>query len=86
MRYFVTQITTVNGQTAIAVTPKDSLKDAKMMYHQILASAYVTPGMEYFLVYIETDTGEKVEQDFYRYVPQVIIPTPEPEEPETPTE
>ena len=40
MKYFVLEITTANGATAKAVTEKANLDEAKMLFHQVMASAY----------------------------------------------
>ena len=64
-RYFVVQISTVNGATATAITEKNDLDAAKSLYHQILASCYITEGIEYFLVYIENEYGNRERMEMY---------------------
>lgn len=81
MKYFVTQISTVNGQTAIGTFEQLRLNDAKSMYYQTLASFFANPNIEYFLVQIIDENGEVIIQDHYKYQPQVMIAEdPEPTE------
>lgn len=61
MRYFVTQIVTANNATAIATHERESIRDAKMEYYQILASAYANPNVTYALVYIDNEFGNREE-------------------------
>lgn len=57
MRYFVLEIATVNGATAKAVTEKATLDEAKMLFHQIMASAYANDKVTYSLCMIINDKG-----------------------------
>ena len=74
--YFVTQITKTNDSEAyaIATTVKDNEKDAKALYHQILASVYATANIEHAIVKIDDFYGNTILMD-------TIIPVgPEQEE------
>lgn len=57
MKYYVTEITTVNGTTAKALWEHSTLEAAKAQYHQILASAYANADLTYALVQIIDDRG-----------------------------
>lgn len=57
MRYFVVEISTANGATAKAVTEKATLDEAKMLFHQIMASAYANDNVTYALCMIINDKG-----------------------------
>lgn len=57
MKYYVLEITTVNGSTAKGVWEFENIEDAKMQFHQILASAYANPNLTYALVQIIDDRG-----------------------------
>ena len=57
MNYYVTEITTVNGTTSKAIWDRDTLPEAKGLYHQILASAYANDNLTYALVQITDDRG-----------------------------
>ena len=72
MRYYVIQITTNSIGTATMITEKTSIDEAKMLYHQILASVYADKDVSYALVMIVNDLGfcEVMER----------VPTAQPEE------
>lgn len=57
MKYYVLEITTVNGATTKGVWEQDTIENAKMQFHQILASAYANPNLTYALVQIIDDRG-----------------------------
>ena len=57
MKYFVLEITTVNGTTAKAIWEHSTLEAAKAQYHQILASAYANENLTYALVQVIDDRG-----------------------------
>ena len=78
-KYFVTQITTTTDSEvyAIATTVKDTEKEAKALYHQILASVYATETIDHAIVKIDNFYGNTI-------IKEIIIP--EPEVPEEPTE
>lgn len=57
MRYFVLEISTANGATAKYVTEKATLDEAKMLFHQIMASAYANDNVTYALCMIINDKG-----------------------------
>ena len=56
-KYFVLEITTVNGTTAKAVWEQPTLDAAKMQFHQIMASAYANENCTYALPQIIDDWG-----------------------------
>jgi len=56
-RYFVLEITTADGATAKAVHEKATMDEARMLFHQILASAYANDKVTYALVQIISDKG-----------------------------
>ena len=56
-KYFVLEITTVDGTTAKAVWEKDSIDEAKALYHQIMAAAYSNENCTYALCQIIDDRG-----------------------------
>lgn len=57
MKYYVTEITTVNGTEAKAIWDHTTLPSAKAQYHQILANAYANANLTYALVKITNDRG-----------------------------
>ena len=57
MKYFVLEITTVNGTTAKALWEQETLDAAKMQFHQIMASAYANADCSYALAQIIDDRG-----------------------------
>lgn len=70
MRFFVTEISSTEGGTASAVHSALSLDNAKMLYHQILASAYANVNVYYALVTIMDEFGNIIEKDrFSRDLP-----------------
>ena len=70
-KYFVTQITkTTDSEVyAIATTVKDTEKEAKALFHQILASVYATANIEHAIVKIDNYYGSTIYMD-------TIIPEP----------
>lgn len=77
-KYYVTQITKTKDSStyATAITVKDTLTDAKMLYHQILASVYANTKIEHAIVKIDDYFGNAV-------LMEAIIPAePEPNEEE----
>lgn len=57
MKYYVSEITTVNGTEAKAIWDHNTIESAKAQYHQILASAYINDNLTYALVQIIDDRG-----------------------------
>lgn len=75
-KYFVTQITKTKDASvyATAITVKETLTDAKMLYHQILASVYANTKIEHAIVKIDDYYGNTA-------LMETIIPAePEPNE------
>ena len=65
MKYFITQATRNKGEAdAVAVTVKTDLKEARMLFHQILASAYASATLEFAEAQVLNEYGavELVEQ------------------------
>ena len=75
-KYFVTQITKTKDSEvyAIATTVKDSITEARMLYHQTLASVYATENIEHAIVEIQNAYGNTE-------MKEIIMPVnPEPNE------
>ena len=70
-KYFVTEITKTKDSEAYAklITEKNSSNDAKMLFHQTLASIYANNKIEYALVYVTNYYGNIV-------MSESIIPEP----------
>jgi hypothetical protein len=73
-KYFVTQITKEKNSEvyATAITVKDSEKEARSLYHQILASVYANDNIEHAIVQMVNFLG-------YAVVMDVVVPEEEPE-------
>ena len=83
-KYFVIEITKTKDSDVYAsgvtvkedADPAKALRDAKMLYHQTLASVYANANIEHAIVRIDNFYGTPV-------LLETIIPEPEPEpEPE----
>jgi hypothetical protein len=61
-QYFVVQITKTSDSEAYAtlVTPKATETEARMLYHQTLASVYANDNIEYAQVYVDDFVGNKI--------------------------
>ena len=57
MKYFVIEIVTASGSTAKQITEKDNIDSAKMLYHQVLASAYANENVSYAMSMIVDYNG-----------------------------
>ena len=88
-KFFVIQITktTDSDVYATGITVKENedagkaLKDAKMLYHQILASVYSTANIDHAIVKVDKMFGNTILME--TILPQPPAPEPEPnEEPE----
>ena len=76
MEFYVTEAIRVkNGDTAVAVTVKEDEKDARMLFHQILAAAYANKDLENAVVVITNEYGGNVDVENW-HAPE---PVPEPE-------
>ena len=75
VKYFVVQRTKTKDSEAYAIaeTVKDSLTEAKALYHQVLSSIYANDNIEYAVVKIDNYYGNTDSMEIY------IAPTPEPE-------
>lgn len=82
MKYFVLEVSTTDYETyAKGVTEKDDLYEAKMLFHQIMASAYANPSVLYAMAIVINEYGANEMIEIKR--PPVPAPSPEPEpEPE----
>lgn len=56
-KYFILEITTTEAGTAKAITEVSTLDNAKMLFHQIMASAYANNDVTYALAQIIDDRG-----------------------------
>lgn len=56
-KWFVIEITTVNGETAKAVWEHSTEEEAKSHYYQILAGVYANSNLTYALCMIINDIG-----------------------------
>lgn len=65
MEYNVFEKVTISGQTATAVTVKTDLKEAKELFHQILASAYANEGLDKALAMVINDIGGVEVKEYY---------------------
>ena len=72
MKYYVLQATREREQEidAIAVTQKDNEKEARMLFHQILASAYANENLEFLMAQITNEWGGVVDSEEW-HEPQV---------------
>lgn len=62
MEYYVLEAVKIKNQnTAVAVTIKTDEKEAKMVFHQILASAYANSDLENVVVEITNSYGGRVD-------------------------
>ena len=58
MKYFVIETASVNhGAIAKAITEKDTLDEAKMLFHQVRASALANPDVTYSLCEVIDEAG-----------------------------
>ena len=86
-KFFVIQITktTDSDVYATGITVKENedagraLKDAKMLYHQILSSVYAMQSIDHAIVKIDNIFGNTI-------LMEAILPEPEPEPNEEPEE
>lgn len=72
MKYFITEITTTEAGTAKAVTEKDTFDEARMVFHQVMASAFANPAVTYALCEIVGEDGNRKKVD-------MKVPEKEPE-------
>ena len=72
MKYYVLQATREKEQEidAIAVTQKDNEKEARMLFHQILASAYANENLEFLMAQITNEWNGIVDSEEW-HEPQV---------------
>lgn len=83
MKYFVLEVSVANNQMAQVVTPKDTLNEARMVFHQTRASALANPEVTYNLTQVIEETGKIYLTEYHG---QAVI-NPEPEvEPESEAE
>ena len=74
--YVMEAIKIKNNNTAAAVTVKEDEKEARMLFHQILASAYANDNLESVVVDITNQYGGRVDVENW-HEPE---PAPEPDE------
>lgn len=76
MEFYVMEAIKIKDQnTAVNVTVKNEEKEAKMLFHQILASAYANKDLENVVVEITNSYGGKVDVENW----SAPAPTPEDE-------
>ena len=62
MEFYVTEAIKIKDQnTAVNVTVKNDVKEAKMLFHQILASAFANKDLENVVVEITNSYGGRVD-------------------------
>ena len=64
-KYFVIEVTFNGTAYAKAVTEKDTEDDARMLLHQIMASAIANEGIEKAIVQIIDDEGYAVKAELF---------------------
>lgn len=79
--YVMEAIKIKNENTATAVTVKEAEKEARMLFHQILAAAYANDNLESAVCEITNDFGGRVDIENWK-APE---PGPEPEPEKTVT-
>lgn len=57
MEYYVIEITKTEEGTATLVTPKPTLDEARMLFHQAMAAAYANPKVTFALCEIINSDG-----------------------------
>lgn len=65
MKYYVLQATRETGQKidAIAITQKDTEKEARMLFHQILSSAYANENLDFLMAQITNEWSGVVDSE-----------------------
>lgn len=74
MKYYVLQATRETGQEidAIAVTQKDTEKEARMLFHQILSSAYANENLDFLMAQITNEWNGIVDsEEWHKPQPEV---------------
>lgn len=80
MKYFVIEAASVNhGTIAKAITEKDTLDEAKMLFHQVRASALANPELTYSLCEIIDEAGGVYNKEWSGSTIVPPEPNPEPE-------
>lgn len=64
--FLVTEIQTVNGQTATINTAFDTLNEADHKYHTILAAAAIST-VDVHAAVMYTNTGSYIKSEYYRH-------------------
>ena len=73
MKYYIEEIVTVSGAESKQIEVRTDEKDARMVYHQVLASAYAQGNaLDYANVSVQNEYGGQV-------LPKEIYMKPEPE-------
>lgn len=76
MEFYVMEAVKIENQdTAAAVTIKTEEKEARMLFHQVLASAYANDKLENVVVEITNSFGGRVDVENW----SAPVPTPEDE-------
>ena len=67
MEFYVEEVVKIKDQaTAAAVTVKEDEREARMLFHQILASAYANKNLESVMVQITNEYGGNIELENWR--------------------
>lgn len=75
--YFVIESSIANNAQANAITVKDTLNEARMVFHQVRASALANPAVTYNLTQVIDETGRVYDTEYHGQA--VINPEPTPE-------
>lgn len=57
MKYYIFESTINDGQQANAITVKNTVEEALMVYHQVRASALANPSVSYNLAMVISENG-----------------------------
>lgn len=75
--YFVIESSIANNAQANAITVKETFDEARMVFHQIRASALANPEVTYNLAQVIDETGKVYQTEYHGHA--VIQPEPTPE-------
>lgn len=66
VKYYVIETEIAKGKRASAITEKETRDESKMLFHQILASAYANQDVTYALVIVADENGIIYEKEVIR--------------------
>ncbi|MCR5621402.1 MAG: hypothetical protein K6G18_06055 [Treponema sp.] len=64
--YFILESAVANGARASAVTAKENFNDARMLFHQVRASALANKDVTEAIAVVLDDAGTVIERDSHR--------------------